>query len=55
MYKKTEKEIVRKHTRNKLLYVLLILLSNTCKLTVIGNLTVNYWLSINTENSELPF
>ena len=53
MYKKTEKEIVRKHTRNKLLYVLLILLSNTCKLTV--NLTVNYWLSINTENSELPF
>ena len=53
MYKKTEKEIVRKHTRNKLLCVLLILLSNTCKLTV--NLTVNYWLSINTENSELPF
>ena len=53
MYKKMEKEIVRKHTRNKLLYVLLILLSNTCKLTV--NLTVNYWLSINTENSELPF
>ena len=48
-----EKEIVRKHTRNKLSYVLLILLSNTCKLTV--NLTVNYWLSINTENSELPF
>ena len=38
MYKKKEKEIVRKHTRYKLLYVLLILLSNTYKLTV--NLTV---------------
>ena len=53
MYKKKGKEIVRKHTRNKLLYVLLILLSNTYKLTF--NLTVNYWLLINTENSELPF
>ena len=39
MYKKKEQEIVRKHTRYKLLYVLLILLSNTYKLTV--NLTVN--------------
>ena len=39
MYKKKEKEIVRKHTRYKLLYVLLILLSNTYKLSV--NLTVN--------------
>ena len=29
MYKKKEKEIVRKHTRYKLLYVLLILLSDT--------------------------
>ena len=28
MYKKKEKEIVRKNTRNKLLYVLLILLTN---------------------------
>ena len=50
MYKKKGKEIVRKHTRNKLLYVLLILLSNTYV-----NLTVNHWLSINTKNSELPF
>lgn len=52
MYKKRKKKLSENIPEINC-YVLLILLSNTYKLTV--NLTVNYWLSINTENSELPF